>query len=63
MPAEMMEFNPYLVDAVAMLALTPQDAWRLELLMESDEELTQGDLKTILWVNWVNLPAKHMQAQ
>ena len=63
MSAQLMEFNPYLVDAVAMMALSPQDAWRLELLMENDEDLTLQDQHSILWINLVNTPAKYLQAQ
>ena len=46
-----------------MLALTPQDAWRLEQLMENDWEVTRQDEITIQWVNLVNTPAKHLRAQ
>lgn len=63
MSAQLMEFNPCLSDAVAMLALTPQDAWRLEQLMENDWEVTRQDEITIQWVNLVNTPAKHLRAQ
>ena len=62
MSAQLMEFNPYLVDAVAMMALSPQDAWRLELLMENDEDLTERDLQTVEWLNLVNSPPWTLQA-
>ncbi len=63
MSAKLVEFNPYLIDAVAMMALSPQVAWRLEQLMENDDDFTEQDELAIVWVNLVNTPVDLLEVQ
>lgn len=62
MSAKLIEFNPYLIDAVAMMALSPKVAWRLEMLMESDDDFTEQDELAIVWINLVNTPVELLEA-
>jgi len=62
MSAQLVEFNPYLFDAVAMMAISPAVAWRLERLMENDEEMTEQDCNDITWINLVNTPIELLEA-
>lgn len=63
MTAQLMEFNPYLVDAVAMMALSPESAWRIELLMGTDEDFTKQDENTVIWIDLVNTPVELLEVQ
>jgi hypothetical protein len=61
--AQVMEFAEPLQEAVNKGAISPRQAWDLELLMEMEWEPTREDVQTMLWVNHVNLPVGLMTRQ
>lgn len=63
MSAHLMEFYPPIQDAVNMMALHPVRAWEMEILLNDPAEYSRENWQTIQWVNLVNTPAKHLQAQ
>ena len=63
MSGHLTQFSPYLQPAVDKMAISPQQAWDLDLLMEMDWEPTQEDLRLVLWINLVNCPAEHCARQ
>ena len=63
MSATQAEFSPYLQPAVDQMAISPRQAWDLELLMEMEWEPTREDLRLVLWVNHVNCPVECLQLQ
>ncbi|WP_326526395.1 hypothetical protein [Dokdonella sp.] len=58
MSAHLTQFSPFLQPAVDKMAISPQQAWDLDLLMEMDWEPTQQDLNLAQWVNLVNRPVE-----
>ena len=56
-------FYPPIQDAMDKMALHPLRAWEMELLLNDPAEYSREDWQTIQWINLVNLPVKHLEAQ
>ena len=61
--AQLLEFHPYLYPAFLSGALTPQQAWDLDLTLEQDLEPTLEQVRLVPWINLVNSPVETLQAQ
>ncbi len=61
--AQAVEFHRPLQDAVNLGAISPRQAWDLELLLTMEWEPTRQDVLTMLWVNHCNLPVESMRKQ
>jgi hypothetical protein len=58
-----MEFSQPLQSAVDLMALSPNQAWDLEVLMLAQLEPTIADVELCNLVNLVNRPVETMQRQ
>ena len=56
MSAKQALFNPFLQQVVDKMAISPRQAWDLEVLMQMGWEPTQQDLNLAEWVGLVNTP-------
>mgnify|MGYP003474942947 CR=1 FL=1 len=63
MSAYLSEFWPPIQKAVDKMAISPQTAWEIEEMLDSDSDLTPEDYQMINWINLVNCPVKHLEAQ
>ena len=61
--AYQLEFYSPIQDAMDKMAISPLRAWELELALNDPAEYSRENWQTIQWVNLVNTPAKHLQAQ
>lgn len=61
--AYQLEFYPPIQDAMDKMAISPLRAWELELALNDPAEYSREDWTVIQWINLVNMPAKHLQAQ
>ncbi len=61
--AQLMEFNPHLQPAYQLAAITPSQAWDLEVAMYLDLRLTPEQYSLLDLVNLVNRPVEFMPMQ
>lgn len=61
--AQAIEFHPYLHQAFLSGALTPQQAWDLDLTLWGEMEPTVEQMLLVPWINLVNSPASLLTEQ
>jgi hypothetical protein len=61
--AKLLELHPYLEHPLQMRAISPLEAWNLDLVLTETQQPTAQDWRTLAWLKLLHRSVELMQVQ